>query len=249
MKSSRLDLDTLAEAFIKGWEIANATRRVSIAYAGIFTVIGALILGGLIASGRTPFIIPAAGAFMLVAPATLAGFFAVARKVDAGETADFRTLMSGFPAASHSLWGLALACGMLSMIFITDVAILYSYMVGSSEIFIGNFVALPDRVGNFVFWGMISGAVVALLLFAVSVFSVPLLCERRATLVEAVVTSVSLTLKHFLVLMLWAGVLAFVIIGSVLLLPLLPMTLPWLAYASYALYRAVLPPEVVSSEG
>jgi uncharacterized membrane protein len=45
----------------------------------------------------------------------------------------------------------------------------------------------------------------------------------------------------FLPMMLWAALISGLIIGSILLLPLLPLTLPWLAYASRALYRRVLP--------
>jgi hypothetical protein len=40
---------------------------------------------------------------------------------------------------------------------------------------------------------------------------------------------------------LWAFLLSTATIASVLLLPLLPLSLPWLAYASRALYRRVLP--------
>jgi len=87
----------------------------------------------------------------------------------------------------------------------------------------------------------VSGAIVAFLLFTVSAFSVPLLCERRAGLVEAVVGSVKVVFGNFLVAMIWAVLLSTTIIASILFLPLLLLTLPWLAYASRALYRAALP--------
>jgi uncharacterized membrane protein len=70
---------------------------------------------------------------------------------------------------------------------------------------------------------------------------VPLLCERRAGLVDAVTASVRVVFGSFLPMMLWAALISGLIIGSILLLPLLPLTLPWLAYASRALYRRVLP--------
>jgi uncharacterized membrane protein len=91
------------------------------------------------------------------------------------------------------------------------------------------------------FWGAISGFVIALLLFCISAFSVPLLCERRAGLVDAVAASASIIFGNFFPAMLWAGLLSALTIGSILLLPLLPLTLPWLAYASRALYRLTLP--------
>ncbi|MCL2635396.1 MAG: hypothetical protein FWD50_02045, partial [Betaproteobacteria bacterium] len=76
----------------------------------------------------------------------------------------------------------------------------------------------------------------------VSAFAVPLLCERRCGLVGAVAASVRIVFANFAPAMLWALLLGVVIIGSCLLLPLLPLTLPWLAHAGRALYRRVLPP-------
>ena len=62
-----------------------------------------------------------------------------------------------------------------------------------------------------------------------------------AGLVEAVVLSVRVVFANFTPAIFWAFLLSTIIIGSILLLPLLPLTLPWMAYASRALYRQVLP--------
>jgi uncharacterized membrane protein len=106
---------------------------------------------------------------------------------------------------------------------------------------------VPENVAGFMFWGLVSGAGIAFLLFAISAFSVPLLCERRAGLVEAVVASVRLVFRNFFAAMAWALLLAAGIIGSILLLPLFLFALPLLAYASHALYVAVLPQDAVSA--
>ena len=231
---------TLLHALREGWRMANATRGISIAYALIFVLGGALIIGGLLRQGWTPFIIAAAGAFMLLGPAILAGFFGIAEAHETGQNAGPGSILRGFSQASGALWALALVCGLLFMIFVTDAAILYAYMLGQTPVWVTD---LTTAAGVFKFfrWASVSGLVVALLLFGVSAFSVPLLCERRAGLVEAVVLSVRIVFGSFPAAMLWAAVLASLTIGSVLLLPVLPLTLPWLAYASRALYRQVVP--------
>lgn len=241
LESRPLTFAAIAAALGDGWRNANATRGVSIAYAGVFTLIGAVIIGTLIAIGRTPFIVAAAGAFMLIGPAFLAGFFAVAKKVGAGGTPSIATVASGFAAASASIWVIALVCALLFMIFITDVAILYSYMVGGDPVFPRDMLPTPDNVLSFMFWGLVSGAVIALMLFSISAFAVPLLCDRRANLVGAIVTSVRIVFGNPIPAMVWAFVLSATTIGSILLLPLFPMVLPVMAYTSYALYRSVLP--------
>jgi uncharacterized membrane protein len=241
MTERPLTFDAIAAALSSGWHTANATRAVSIAYAGIFTLIGAVIIGALIAAGRTPFVVPAAGAFMLVGPAILAGFFAVARRATCGDAVAFPTVAAGFSQASVAVWVIALICALLFMIFITDVAILYSYMVGVNPIFPRDMLPTPDNVMSFMLWGLVSGAAIAFMLFAISAFSVPLLCERRANLVEAVVTSVRIVFHNLAPALSWAILLSAATIGSILLLPLFPLVLPVMAYASHTLYRAVLP--------
>ena len=236
-----LTLSSLRQALAEGWAMANATRTASLAYAAIFTFFGLLIMGGLLLQGLTPFIIAAAGAFMLVGPVILAGFFGIARAHESGQRAGLTAILNGFRQASPTVWVLALICALLFMIFITDAAILYSYMVGGVPIWLTELVPASANVSGFLVWGSVSGFVIALLLFCVSAFSVPLLCERRASLVHAVTTSVRIVFGNFVPVMLWAALLSTLLIGSVLLLPLLPLTLPWMAHASRALYRQVLP--------
>ena len=232
---------TLLHALREGWRMANATRGISIAYALIFVLGGALIIGGLLRQGWTPFIIAAAGAFMLLGPAILAGFFGIAKAHETGQNAGPGSILRGFSQAAHALWALALVCGLLFMIFVTDAAILYAYMLGDVPVWLSDLLPAGEGVIRFVGWSAVSGAVVAFLLFCISAFAVPLLCERRAGLVEAVVSSVKAVFGNFVPAISWALLLSTVVITSILLLPLLPLTLPWMAYASRALYREVMP--------
>ena len=234
-------LATLKNALAEGWRVANATRAVSIIYSLIFVLGGVLILGGLLANGLTPFVIAAAGGFMLIGPVILAGFFGIAQAFEAGQPVTPGAITAGFGNAARTLWALALVCGLLFMIFVTDAAILYAYMIGGVPVWLVDLIPAAANVFGFIKWAAVSGLVVAFLLFTVSSFSVPLLCERRSSLVGAIVTSVRVVFGNFPLAILWAFLLSTVTIASVLLLPLLPLTLPWLAYASRALYRQVLP--------
>lgn len=241
MKLQPFSVATLGAALRAGWRLAAATRRTSLAYALLFTLAGALIVGVLLASGLTPLVIAAAGAFMLLGPVFLAGFYGIAAAHEAGQGGGVGAVLAGFRRAAPALWALALVCALLFMIFITDAAILYSYMIGGTPVWLADLPADPRAVGRFVLWASVSGLFIASLLYAVAAFAVPLLCERRSTLVGAVAASVRLVFANFLPAMLWALLLAAAIMGSILLLPLLPLTLPWLAYAGRALYRQALP--------
>lgn len=241
MQYAAFDLATLRRSLGEGWRVTAATWRASGLYALVFVAGGAAILGGLLALGWTPFAIAAAGAFMLLGPALLAGFFGIAAAHEAGQPAGLAAVVDGFREAAGALWALALVCGLLFMIFVTDAAMLYAYMVGGDQAGIDALLPASAGVGRFVLWSAVSGAFIAFLLFCVSAFSVPLLAERRAGLVEAVAASVKVVFGNFAVAMAWGALMAAAIIVSIVLLPLLAVTLPWLAHAGRALYRAVLP--------
>lgn len=233
-------LATLRAALGAGWQLAGATRRISFLYALPFTLIGGLIFFALHDQGLLPFAFAAAGSFMLFGPILLAGFFGIARAAEAGEKAGMGAIIDGFRHASPALWVLAFVCLLLFLIFVTDAAILYSYMVGGTPF---TFASIPDRAqeaSRFTFWAGVSGCFIAGLVYAVTAFSVPLLAERRAELVQAVVASVRSIFGNFGPALVWAGVLGVLGIGSALLLPLFPFVLPWLAYAGRDLVRQVI---------
>lgn len=241
MQTAHLDFAAIGRALRKGAATARRTRAVSLGYAGIFAVFGALILAALVRTGMTPFVVTAAGAFMLVGPAVLAGFFGIARAVEAGRRAGMDDVFNGFHHPPAALWAIALVCTLLFLIFVTDAGILYSYMIGGTPLFPADMLPPPEAAARFVFWAGVSGAAIAFMLFAISAFSVPLLCERRAHLVAAVVGSVRTVFANFAVTMAWAVLISAATILSILLLPLFPFVLPVLAYASHAFYREALP--------
>ncbi|MFA5626050.1 MAG: DUF2189 domain-containing protein [Thiohalomonadaceae bacterium] len=241
VKIQRFGFSTLGMALTEGWQLARQTRFVSSLYALLFALCGAIILGLLLARGLTPFIIMAAGAFMLVAPIILAGFFGIAHAHESGAKVHLTDALRGFVMASPALWVVALVCALLFMIFITDAAILYSYMVGGVPVWSHELLPTTADVQRFLLWGSVSGVFMAFLIYCVAAFSVPLLYERRTNLVTAVATSVHIVFANFIPALVWAIMLSSLIMGSILLLPLLLITLPWLAFASRSLYRHTLP--------
>lgn len=240
MQILSFSVPSLKRALRAGWRLAAANRLLSAAYTLIFALAGGAIIGTLLHQGWTPFIPAAAGAFMLLGPVLLAGFFGIAKAGEAGLQPGWRDVVAGFSNASPVLGVLALVCALLFLIFVSDAAILYAYMIGAPAVELGPALG-ADNVRQFAVWAGVSGAFIAFLLYVVTVFSVPVLCERRAGLVKAVVISVRAVFLSFGPAMLWAIVLGSVIIASVVLLPLLLLTLPWLAFSSRALYREVLP--------
>ena len=234
----------IGAALVVGWRTFRGIPGPSVAYAAVFAVIGAVLLWGAGRLGLSPMALPLAGGFMLVGPALLTGFFRLADLHAAGRTPRFGNALAAFPSASAGLWVVALLCAFLFLIWVTDAAVLYAFTVGGRPLGyeLPWLLAWQRDVVAFELWAALLGSALAFMILAVSAFSVPLLHDHRASLAPAVSASVRAVVGNLPASIGWALLLSGGILLSILLLPLLLVTLPVLAYASRALYLAVFPP-------
>jgi uncharacterized membrane protein len=151
--------------------------------------------------------------------------------------------LAGFASAPAGLWVVALLCVFLFLIWITDAAVLYAFMIGGEHLpyELPWLVALRRHVVAYEAWAALMGAVLAFMTLAISAFSVPLLHAGRASLAPAVSASVRAVLGNLPASLAWGLLVAGVTLASIAMLPLLAVTLPALAYAGYALSARVFP--------
>lgn len=232
----RIPVAAVFAAIGEGWRCLRHCLLPATALAAVFAVAGAAIYGLLWQFGLAPMMLPLAGGFLLVGPAVLAGFFGLRRAEAAGHGASLSAALAGFRQAPRGLWVMAAVCTLLFVIWLTDAATVYSFMIGSE-------VPEAGRVIRFHAFTSLMGAVLAAIVFCVSAFSVPLLFDRRATLVAAVTASVRAVFGNFLAVFVWALILAGALIATALCPPLLLLSLPCLAFASDLLYLEIFPPD------
>lgn len=240
----RQPVSKLREVLRWGWETFREAPGPSMGYAGIFVVIGMIVLTALGWLGISPMLLPFAGGFMLVAPPLLVGFFRLADLVAAGESPGLAEAYRAFAGAPLALWVVAFVCAFLFLVWITDAGVLYSFMIGGVDLpyELPWIIRLRQEVVAFEFWASLMGSVLAFIIFCISAFSVPLLYQGRADLVGSISASVRAAVGNFVLSILWGSLLTVVVVISIVLLPLLLVSLPVLAYASYALYRELFPP-------
>lgn len=237
----RLGPEAICRALSTGWRTTRSSRTVSMVYAGMVTLLGFAIMRTLVVHGMAPLVPLAAAAFMLLGPLLLAGFFGIARAVETGKEGGFSDLIRGFRQAPPIVFVLSLVCILLFMIFATDVATLYSYKIGGRMVLPSDLLRPTEEIASVLLWGGIAGLFIGFIVFSISAFSVALICERRAGLVRAITASVQVVFANPQLALPWAALISVSIMISIVILPLLPFTLPPLAYASHALYRQVFP--------
>ena len=217
------------------------TRPLSVTYAMIFAVIGVLIFVGIERASFAPMIFPLAGGFLLLGPVLLLGFFAMADRLARGEDCSFSDIARGFSRTSREMLVIALVCTVLFIVWVTNVATLYGFIVGRTPSTLMAIISPAQNVLSFLFWSSLLGALLAFVIFALSAFSVPLLYYRRAGLRRAVALSVAAVFANLAPSLLWAMILSVTIIGSIIIFPLFLLTFPVLAFASHTLYRELFP--------
>ncbi len=240
---NRLSIGDLKQAIAGGWRLFRATAGPSLAYALVAVCIGFALLMTVADLGLTPMSLPLAGGFMLMAPAMLGGFFHIAKIDQQGGEVTLTSPFIGFLRAPLTLWIIALFCSFVFLIWLTDAGVLYSFTLGGAEreaVWLW-FAAADRSVVGFWLWGSLMGGFLASVIFCVAAFSVPLLFERRATLIQAVHASVLAVFSNFIPCTIWALMLTLLTVTGVFLLPLLLVLLPLLAFASFLLYQRVFP--------
>jgi len=243
LKPDRLASGDLTRAMRRGWELFRTTRGPSLAYASTAFGIGVILLSAVAYLGLSPLSLPLAGGFMLAAPAMLGGYFRIAINRENGEPVGIDTPFRGFLRTPSLLWIVALFCGFIFLIWMTDAGVLYSFTLGGRDweavwIWLG---LTHENIRSFWLWGSLMGGFLAFVIFCVAAFSVPLLYEGRAPLIEAVHASVRGVFANFLPCMIWAFTLCLTTLIAVFLLPLLLIVLPVCAYTGFFLYRKLFP--------
>jgi len=242
-RAGQIRFADLEAALRSGLRTFRQMPMVSAAYASVFALIGLVLLGAIAVLGVSPLALPFAGGFMLVGPVLVAGYFELASRQERGEAPRVLDAFGAFRRAPAGLWLLALLCAFLFLIWITDAGILYSFTLAGQHlpISLGWGPEQRTQAAGFVLWASLMGAVLAYMIYAVSAFAVPLIYEERSDTVRAVELSVRTVLGSFFVSLAWGLILSGVILVSILVLPLLLVSLPVMAYASFALYRRAFP--------
>jgi len=240
-------MSDLVDSLATGWRTFRTLPAVSISYAGVFALVGLVLLSGIGHLGLSPMALPLAGGFLLVGPALLTGFFRLAVFAAYGRPARLSDAFAAFARAPAGLWLIGSICAFLFLVWITDAAVLYAMMIGTEHLpfELPWLIKLERHVIAFELWGSLMGSVLAFIIFAISAFSVPLLHEGRADVVQAVLASVRAVLGNFSTSIAWGLILTGGTLLAILLLLLFPAVLPVLAYASFALYRRVFPLEAI----
>lgn len=234
------------------WHDMLRAGWVSFAHGLVLAAFGAAIVA--VAHHRFWLLAGALSGFLVVAPVLATSLYALSRALERKETADWQVVAKtwlNWQDSHFNKWGndywcmvqfgalLALAATGWVLTSAALITLLAPVPVNTPLEFVHHVVLAPDS-WLFELW-LALGGVLAAPLFASSVVSMPLLLDRRVTLMQAVLTSWRTVLANPVPMALWAAlIMGFTLLGlGSLLLGLIPV-IPMLGHASWHAYRELV---------
>lgn len=231
-----------------GWRDFWTRPASSIAYGvGVF-MLSVAFVWTLFEFGRDYILFPSLAGFLIVAPFLAIGLYEKSRAIGEGRNIGLASMLHVRPSAGAQIFFAGLLLSLLTLLWNRAAVLLWALFFGVTA-FPGLDNVLGILVGTPQGWAMLIvgtaiGGLFASFAFAVSVFSVPMLLDRRVDALTAMATSMKLVWNNLTTMIAW-GAMVLVLFGICIATGLLGMVVifPLLGHATWHAYKAMAGPE------
>lgn len=243
----RVDVSDLTEAL--GLAV-NDMRRAPLMslFFGVAYAVAGFFLSAMLLQQEVPYLIyPLAMGFALIAPFVGAGLYDISKRLEAGEQPTWDTVFNSMClACRRDLRWMAFVTAFAFIIWMDIAAMITFAFMGFSASSMTEFVREVFTTPNgllFLGVGNAAGAIIATVVFSISVISFPMLYDRDVDFVTAMVSSVRLVLRNKLTMLAWGLTIGWMMVVSALSGFLaMVVILPLLGHATWHLYRRAVAP-------
>lgn len=227
-----------------GWRDFWTGPASSLMYGlGVF-LLSVAFVWTLVAFGRDYILFPALAGFMIVAPFLAVGLYEKSRAIEEGREIGIGSMLLARPRAGAQVFFTGLLLCMLILLWMRAAVLLYALFFGVTA-FPGLDHIAGMLIGTAYGWTMLIvgtaiGGLFAAFAFAISVFAVPMLLDRRVDALTAMGMSMKLVWNNLPTMLAW-GAMVLVLFAACVATGLLGMIVifPLLGHATWHAYRAV----------
>jgi uncharacterized membrane protein len=234
-----------------GWHDLWRLPRIGLCYGTAFAAVSVALAIGLLVTGLASLTMALAGGFLLISPLAAVGLYATSQRLEAGQQVTISELLKNttLPTAGQlGFFGAILAFAYI--VWLLLAFLLFMLFLGSRPLpppsaFVPTLL-FTSRGLDLLVTGTAVGAVLAALVFTISVISVPLLMTRRIDVVSAMAASVACVLLNPKPMALWAGLIAgIMVLGVASLFVGLVIAFPLIGHATWHAFRQLVQDEPV----
>lgn len=179
--------------------------------------------------------------FVFVAPMLAMGLYEAGRRIEAGERPSIVDMMVVRAAVRQDVMYLGLALLLIYLLWGRIAQIVYglsTYHFHTTVAAFVNFALNTDEGHGMLISGSIVGGIFAFFTFCLVAISTPMLLDQNTSVFGAVFTSLRAVSRNFAPMLLWAFIIAALIVASAATWFLaLAVIFPWLGLASWRAYR------------
>jgi uncharacterized membrane protein len=223
----------------RGWDDLWHMKAASLGHGALITALGAILL--MLGSSHPYLVAAAISGYLLVGPIMTTGLCELSRRRAGGEPTGFDESLHGMTRNPEGLmyFGVVLAIVAAAWFVLSGVvlqSVLHTSAPSLGDALWGSLSDASSRPQMLAYIG--SGAVLAGVVFMLSVVAVPLIIDRHASALDAMWISVKVTFWNLPAMLVWAGlIVGLTIIGFVPFLFGMILVAPLLGHATWHAYR------------
>lgn len=223
----------------RAWDDLQHIGGASLAHGLLITVLGAVLL--ILGSTHTIFIAAAVTGYLLVGPIMTTGVCELSRRRAAGEPNGFDPSLQAFARNPRALAQFGAILAAIALVWFVASEVMLRSMLdvpwpNLATALWGNFMDMASRAEMLAYVG--SGAILAVIVFAVSVVAVPLIIDRDVSAPAAMWTSIRATLANLPAMLVWSAlIVVLTAFGFATLLLGMIIVAPLLGHATWHAYR------------
>ena len=231
-----------------GWRDMAAQPVLSLGYGLGMFIVSVAVIALIVAYQRDYALFPALTGFLIVGPLFALGLYEKSRLRERGEQITLRQMLYVKPAAGAQIYFIGVLLCLLMVLWIRAAVLIYALFFGVRPFpgleLLASFLVSEPIGWALLFAGSFVGGLFAAFAFAISVFSIPMLLDKRVDALTAMGFSMALVWNNLSPMIVWGGiVLVLFALCAVTGLLALTVVFPLVGHATWHAYRTVSRPK------